>query len=38
MNMPVVPEEIFIEGMNKLIALDKNWIPAKKTIPFMSGR
>jgi branched-chain amino acid aminotransferase len=30
MNMPVVPEEIFMEGMNKLIALDKNWIPAKK--------
>jgi branched-chain amino acid aminotransferase len=30
MNMPLVPEEIFIEGMRKLIALDKNWIPAKK--------
>ena len=30
MNMPVVPEEIFIEGMRRLIALDKNWIPAKK--------
>lgn len=30
MNMPTVPEEIFIEGMRKLIALDKNWIPAKK--------
>lgn len=30
MNMPVVPEEIFMEGMNKLIALDKDWIPAKK--------
>lgn len=30
MNMPVVPEEIFIEGMKQLIALDKNWIPAKK--------
>jgi branched-chain amino acid aminotransferase len=30
MNMPVVPEEIFIQGMRQLIALDKNWIPAKK--------
>jgi branched-chain amino acid aminotransferase len=30
MNMPAVPEEIFIEGMRQLIALDKKWIPAKK--------
>ena len=30
MNMPLVPEEIFMEGMKQLIALDKNWIPAKK--------
>lgn len=30
MNMPLVPEEIFLEGMRKLIAIDKNWIPAKK--------
>jgi branched-chain amino acid aminotransferase len=30
MNMPTVPEEIFMEGMRQLIALDKNWIPAKK--------
>lgn len=30
MNMPDVPEEIFIGGMRQLIALDKNWIPAKK--------
>ncbi len=29
MQMPAVPEEIFIEGMRKLIDLDKNWIPAK---------
>ena len=29
MNMPNVPEEIFLEGMRQLIALDKNWIPAK---------
>ena len=30
MTVPVVPEEIFIQGMRQLIALDKNWIPAKK--------
>lgn len=30
MNMPEIPEEIFIEGMRQLIALDQNWIPAKK--------
>jgi len=30
MNMPTVPEEIFIEGMRRLIALDKNWIPQRK--------
>ncbi len=29
MQMPAVPEEIFIEGMRQLIALDKAWIPAK---------
>jgi branched-chain amino acid aminotransferase len=29
MQMPSVPEEIFIEGMKQLIALDKNWIPSK---------
>jgi branched-chain amino acid aminotransferase len=29
MQMPTVPEEIFIEGMRQLIALDKDWIPAK---------
>jgi branched-chain amino acid aminotransferase len=27
MQMPEVPEELFIEGMNQLVALDKNWIP-----------
>jgi len=27
MQMPQVPEEIFIEGMKHLVALDKNWIP-----------
>ena len=30
MNMPVVPEEIFLEGMRQLIALDKEWIPSRK--------
>src|SRR6185295_7629029 len=30
MNMPEIPEEIFIEGMRQLIELDKNWIPARK--------
>ncbi len=30
MQMPQVPEEIFIEGMKQLIRLDSNWIPAKE--------
>ena len=30
MEMPAVPEEIFMEGMRMLIELDKNWIPAKE--------
>src|SRR3954468_8147741 len=30
MQMPDVPEEIFMEGMRKLVDLDKNWIPAKE--------
>lgn len=30
MNMPEVPEEIFLDGMKQLIALDKEWIPALK--------
>jgi branched-chain amino acid aminotransferase len=29
MQMPAVPEEIFIEGMRQLISIDKAWIPAK---------
>lgn len=29
MQMPEVPEELFMEGMRKLIALDINWIPNK---------
>ncbi len=30
MQMPVIPEEIFIEGMRTLIDIDKDWIPAKE--------
>jgi len=30
MQMPPVPEEIFMEGMKILINLDKNWIPNKE--------
>ncbi|MFT3910608.1 MAG: branched-chain amino acid aminotransferase [Ferruginibacter sp.] len=30
MQMPQVPEEIFMEGMKMLVELDKNWIPAKE--------
>ena len=30
MQMPAVPEDIFIEGMRQLVALDKNWIPARE--------
>ncbi|HWB25474.1 MAG TPA: branched-chain amino acid aminotransferase [Chitinophagaceae bacterium] len=30
MNMPEVPEEIFIDGMKKLIDVDNNWIPRRK--------
>ncbi|MEQ1798762.1 MAG: branched-chain amino acid aminotransferase [Lacibacter sp.] len=29
MQMPQIPEEIFIEGMRQLITLDKEWIPVK---------
>lgn len=28
MQMPLVPEEIFMDGLKKLLELDKNWIPA----------
>jgi branched-chain amino acid aminotransferase len=27
MQMPAIPEDIFMEGMRQLIALDQNWIP-----------
>lgn len=30
MQMPAVPEEIFMEGMRLLVGLDKNWIPMKE--------
>lgn len=29
MQMPLVPEEIFLEGMKQLVALDSKWIPQK---------
>ncbi len=29
MQMPAVPEEIFMEGMKQLVKLDSNWIPSK---------
>ncbi|WP_431214723.1 branched-chain amino acid aminotransferase [Puia sp. P3] len=29
MMMPVVPEDIFIEGMRRLIDIDRDWIPMK---------
>ena len=30
MQMPAVPEDIFMEGMRELVNLDRNWIPAKE--------
>jgi len=30
MEMPTVPEEIFMEGLRQLVNLDKNWIPQKE--------
>ena len=30
MNMPEVPEEIFLEGMKELVRLDQAWIPARE--------
>ncbi len=29
MDMPTIPEEIFMDGMKQLIKLDKSWVPAK---------
>jgi branched-chain amino acid aminotransferase len=30
MQMPTVPEELFMDGMRKLIELDKSWIPSRE--------
>ncbi len=30
MQMPSVPEELFMEGMRQLVALDRNWIPQRE--------
>ena len=30
MQMPAVPEELFMGGMNQLVKLDKNWIPTRE--------
>ena len=30
MQMPVIPAEIFLEGMRMLVDIDRNWIPARK--------
>lgn len=30
MQMPQVPEDIFMEGMKKLVEIDKNWIPEQE--------
>jgi branched-chain amino acid aminotransferase len=30
MEMPTIPEDIFIEGMRRLVDVDRDWIPAKE--------
>ena len=30
MNMPAIPEEIFLEGMRQLVELDSDWIPTQQ--------
>jgi branched-chain amino acid aminotransferase len=30
MGMPLFPKELFVEGLKKLVAIDKNWIPTKE--------
>ncbi|OFV21734.1 branched chain amino acid aminotransferase [Sphingobacterium sp. HMSC13C05] len=30
LQMPEVPEEIFMDGLSKLLDIDRNWIPAKE--------
>ncbi len=32
MCMPVLPEEIFMEGLEQLVRLEENWLPAKKDL------
>lgn len=42
MEMPAIPEDIFLEGMRKLVEIDQQWIPEKENHalyirPFMFG-
>lgn len=42
MDMPEIPEDIFIEGLKQLIALDEKWVPSESETslyirPFMFG-
>jgi branched-chain amino acid aminotransferase len=30
MNMPIVPEWLFMDGMKQLVSLDRNWIPGRE--------
>ncbi len=30
MQMPSVPEDVFMEGMRQLVSLDRNWIPSRE--------
>lgn len=30
MGMPMFPEDLFVESLKKLVAIDKNWIPTKE--------
>ena len=38
MQMPQVPEELFMEGMRMLVELDKNWIPQQPDHSSISAR
>jgi branched-chain amino acid aminotransferase len=29
MGMPEIPEDLFLDGLNQLVSLDRNWIPTK---------
>ena len=42
MCMPAIPEEVFMEGMNRLVDIDRNWVPEEHNYslyirPFMFG-